>query len=346
MPDSSPTFRKAAAAIGIAALGVLVAALFVLGIQMLLAAFGGVLIGVLLNAFSRYLEGRTPLPYRAALTLVVVGLMLVLGGVGWLIAPHVSRQAAELGEEMPALVEEVESTMEQYGWGRWVLERARTGRFPGAEEMGAERALEAVSDGSTYMLLAVLVGLFGAANPRLYRHGIINLVPLRHRPRAREMLDELVHTLQWWLIGQALAMLLIGVSTGIMLWLFGVPFAALLGILVGLLGFIPFLGPIIGALPIALVALTQGAGVLLWVMIAYTAIQMLEGYVATPLIQHRMVYLPPVFTILSQFVLGAALGVMGVVFATPLAAVVLVLSRYYRTDLLGDARAEEGKRRR
>jgi predicted PurR-regulated permease PerM len=346
MPDPSPTLRNAGAAVGIAALGVLAAVLFVLGIRMLLAAFGGVLIGVLLNAFSRYIEARTPLPYRAALTLVVVALMLVLGAAGWLIAPHVSRQAAELGEEMPALVESVEETMEQYGWGRWVLERARSGRFPGGGDMGAERALEALSDGSTYFLLALLVGLFGAASPRLYRHGIINLIPLPHRPRARDVLDELVHTLQWWLIGQALAMLLIGVSTGVMLWLFGIPFAALFGVLVGLLGFIPFLGPIVGAVPIALIAATQGAGTLLWVMVAYTGIQMLEGYVATPLIQHRMVYLPPVFTILSQFLLGAALGVIGVVFATPLAAVVLVLSRYYRTDVLGDARAEEGKRRR
>jgi predicted PurR-regulated permease PerM len=131
------------------------------------------------------------------------------------------------------------------------------------------------------------------------------------------------------------------VSTTIVLWIFGVPLAILLGLIVGLLGFIPYLGPIFGLLPVGIVAATQGADTLLWVLVAYTAVQMLEGYVLVPIVQEQTVYLPPVFTIVFQILAGFAVGIMGIVFATPLAAVILVLSRFYRRDFLGDEAAAE-----
>jgi predicted PurR-regulated permease PerM len=161
------------------------------------------------------------------------------------------------------------------------------------------------------------VGLFAAANPRLYVDGTVALVPLAKRERAREVMHRLGNALRWWLIGQAIAMLLIGVSTWLVLWAFGVPLAPVLGVIVGLLGFIPYLGPIIGVVPVALVAATLGTTTLLYVLAAYTAVQLVEGYVITPLIQHRMVYLPPVFTIITQILLGTLLGILGFVLALP-----------------------------
>ena len=145
----------------------------------------------------------------------------------------------------------------------------------------------------------------------------------------------------WWLLGQALAMLVIGVSTWLVLWAFDIPLAPVIGLVVGILGFIPYIGPIIGVVPVAIVAGTQGADTLLYVLGAYMAVQLVEGYVITPLIQHRMVYLPPVLTIVAQVVLGKLLGILGFILATPLAAVVLVLSRFYREDVLGERGAVE-----
>jgi predicted PurR-regulated permease PerM len=206
-------------------------------------------------------------------------------------------------------------------------------------------ALGVLSDWFYYVLTAFFVGLFAAAKPSLYIEGTAALFPLRMRGRVRHLLEELGHTLRWWLLGQGLAMLLIGVSTWLVLWAFGIPLAPLLGVMVGLLGFIPYIGPILGLIPVALVAGTQGADTLLYVVGAYTAVQLVEGYVVTPLIQHRMVYLPPVFTIVMQVVLGKILGILGFILATPLAAVVLVLSRFYREDLLGERGAVDRGRR-
>lgn len=344
-PARDPFVRKVVTVVAITAVAGLLLALFVLGIEILLAAFGGVLIAVLLRALTDLLTRYTPLPDGWALTTVIVLILAPIGVGGWLLMPQITEQVGQFSEQVPGIIEDVEEFLQQYGWGQWILEQVQNGEMPDGAAGGAARGagglLSALSDWSTYILIAVFVGLFAAADPALYQDGIVHLFPLRHRSRVRDLIDELGYTLRWWLIGQAFAMLLIGVSTTIALWVFGVPLAVPIGIIVGLLGFIPYLGPIIGLAPVLAVAATEGTTTLLYVFLAYTAVQLLEGYVATPMIQHRTVFLPPVFTIITQILLGTLLGILGFVFATPLAAVVLVMTRFYRTDILGDREAEE-----
>jgi predicted PurR-regulated permease PerM len=345
VPARDPFVRRTATVVAMVAAAGLLLALFLVGIDILLAAFGGLLLAVLLHACSDPVARRTPLPYGGALTVVVLALLGVIALAGWLIAPGLAEQAEELGEQFPRLAREGERTLQQYGWGQWVLERVRDGGMEdGAQGAGAE-LLSTVSRWSSYTLVTVFVGLFLAANPGLYREGTIALFPLEHRDRLRVVARELGYTLRWWLIGQLATMTLIGISTGLVLWAFGLPLAGTVGLLVGLLGFIPYLGPILGAVPVALLAAAAGPTQLLYVMGAYAGVQLLEGYVANPLIQHRMVYLPPALTITAQLLLGSALGILGFVLATPLAAVALVLSRFYRADVLGDPGADEEQSR-
>jgi predicted PurR-regulated permease PerM len=366
-PARDPFVRRVATVLGLVALTAAVAAVAVIGIGVLLATFAGVLIAVVLSAFADAIADRTPLAYGWALTVVVLLILALLGGAGWLLGAQVAAQAQEFGRMLPGLIADIEAWLRQHGWGQWLIEQVQGdgGVEPGAAGgaaagdagggggtgglaasaagNGMAAGLAAVAwltDVATYALVAVFVGLFGAANPRLYTDGIVSLTPLHHRERMRELLGELGYTLRWWLVGQAFAMIVIGVSTTIVLLLFGIPLALVLGLIVGLLGFIPYLGPIIGLVPVALVAGTEGATTLLWVLVAYTAVQMLEGYVATPMIHQRTVYLPPVFTIVMQVLLGVVLGIKGIVLATPLAAIVLVLSRFYRRDVLGEADVE------
>jgi predicted PurR-regulated permease PerM len=318
---------------GVAALALI---LLLLGVRILLAAFAGVLLGVLLHALGTALTRHTPLSYGWALGVVVVVMAGLLSLAVWLVAAQIADQADELGAALPTLLDGVREFARQYGWGRWLLEQSATMSAGQLAMENGSGVLSALSDWSTYIVLAVFVGLFAAANPGLYRRGIASLFPLRHRRRVDDLLGETGHTLRWWLIGQAASMVIIGVSSGLVLWAFGVPLALALGLLVGLLGFIPYLGPIIGTVPVALMAATQGADTLLYVLLGYTAVQMLEGYVAVPLIHERTVYLPPLLTIISQVLLGTVVGILGFALATPLAAVLLVVTRFYRTDVLGD----------
>jgi len=346
-PEHDGFLRRLVLVVLVTALAGVLLALLILGYDILLAAFGGILFAILLRTLTGLLTRVTPLSDGFALTLVLVLGTTLIVGTGWLLAPQIGAETEGFQQQVQTIGADVEEFLQQHGWGRWLLDQLQEGGGDGATE-GAMAALSSIfgtaSLWSTYLLTGFFVGLFAAANPDLYVRGTVALFPLRHRARVDEILCRLGRALQWWLIGQAIAMVMIGVSTWLVLWAFGVPLAPVLGLIVGLLGFIPYLGPIIGAVPVALVAATMGTTTLLYVFLAYTAVQMVEGYVITPLIQHRMVYLPPVFTIITQILLGTLMGILGFVLATPLAAVILVLSRFYRADLLGDREALEKNR--
>src|SRR5262249_38090688 len=113
--------------------------------------------------------------------------------------------------------------------------------------------------GATYVLTTVVViifvGIFGAADPEMYRAGVLHLVPPAHRQRAGEALDTVTVNLRWWLVGQLSLMVMIGTTTTVALWLLGIPLALTLGIIAGIMELIPYVGPWISAVPAALVAL-------------------------------------------------------------------------------------------
>jgi predicted PurR-regulated permease PerM len=127
------------------------------------------------------------------------------------------------------------------------------------------------------------------------------------------------------MLGRLVSMFAVGLLTGLMLWAMGVPLAALLGLVAGLLTFVPYAGPIAASVPIGLVALVEGPMHALLVLALYTVIQSVEGFLITPLVQQRAVHLAPALTLFSEFFLGMLVGPLGVVLSVPLAAAVLVL---------------------
>jgi len=195
------------------------------------------------------------------------------------------------------------------------------------------------------IVVIVTVGIYLAAEPRTYRRGLLHLVPPRHRTRAREVLGELDTTLGRWLIGRLVLMFVNGCLTALGLWFLGVPLALTLGILTGVLNFIPNFGPLIAGVPAVLIALLVSPQIALSTALLFLAVQMLDGYVFTPLVDRRSVELPPVLTISAQVLLGVLVGGIGVVLASPLVASVIVIVRMlYVEDALGDTIAADGAR--
>jgi predicted PurR-regulated permease PerM len=179
------------------------------------------------------------------------------------------------------------------------------------------------------------LGLYLALSPEPYADGAIRLIPVGRRDRAREVLHEAAETLRHWLLGTSAIMLFLGVLSYVALKLIGVPLALLLAVVSGLAAFVPIVGPMVAGGLMVLVALSESWQLALWAGGFYLVLQGLESYLLTPLIQERAVALPPAVVIAAQVLMGLLFGILGVILATPLAALALVMiKRLYVEDLL------------
>tara|TARA_R110002095_G_scaffold99706_3_gene87669 strand:- start:1424 stop:2602 length:1179 start_codon:yes stop_codon:yes gene_type:complete len=184
-------------------------------------------------------------------------------------------------------------------------------------------------------ILILFVGLFLAVAPHTYRDGTVLLFAPERRDRIRELMNQLGDTLWHWLIGRFASMLITGVGAWLILLLLGVPMAGTLGIMTGLLTFIPNIGSLIAFLIVFLVALSKGTFTAAMVVPAYIVLQLIESYLITPLIQEKQVSLPPAMLISFQAIMGVLFGFLGAAVASPLlAAGKVVVEELYVKDYL------------
>lgn len=187
------------------------------------------------------------------------------------------------------------------------------------------------------LVLVIFIAMYIAIDPGMYREGVLHLVPHRSRDRAREVLTTLAKTLRQWLVARLIAMVVIGTITGCALALLKIKGAFALGVLAGLLEFVPFFGPIASAVPALGIALLDSPQKALYVLILYLVMQQLEGNVITPLLLEKRLDIPPVLTVLTVAALGVVFGVVGMLIAEPLLAAVLVTTKMlYVNDVVGD----------
>lgn len=330
----------------------IVAAVFVLlalawrGLSVLLLAFAGVLLAVLLEALTALLRGRTGWRHGVALAVVVLLLVASIAGVVWLAAPSISRQVDQLAQTLPRSFEDLRGWLSQTRWGQWLLAQTPEigQRLTGGAGGGAGDLLSRITGiassalaGISGLLIALFLGLYLAAEPGLYTAGIVRLVPRHHRDRARQVLDKLYATLKWWLVARFASMAVIGVLTWIGLAALGIPLSFILAVLAAILTFIPYVGPVLSAVIPALLALTQSPMKAVWVIVLFLAIQTVESYLITPLIERKAVRLPPALTIIAQVLITLIAGPLGLLLASPLLAVLMVLVQMlYVEDALGD----------
>jgi predicted PurR-regulated permease PerM len=331
-------------AAAVAALTVVLLALVWRALDVLLVVFAGILLAILLRGLATFVAAGTRLPVGLALAAVIVAILGLVAGAGWLLADDVAVQVEELVEQIPQAVAQVRQALSRYPWGRQIVAAVpEAGALVSREMLDRARGPLAATLGTgvalvTNVAILAFVGLYVAAAPEPYRRGILALVPLGRRARAAQVLQRIASVLRSWLVGKVVAMGIIGTLTAAGLWLIGVPLALTLGLLAGLTNFVPYLGPLLGFIPAVLLALLHSPTTALWVLALYVAVQTVESYVLTPLVQQRAVSLPPALTITAQVVLGVALGWLGLLLATPLTAVAVVLVQMlYVEDVLHDS---------
>ena len=185
--------------------------------------------------------------------------------------------------------------------------------------------------------MIVATAVYFAIAPAVYVGGMVHLVPIWYQPRARGIILEMGGTMQGWLLGQLIDMIVVGVLAGLGLYLLQAPLALALGVLAGLFTFIPYFGTIIAGVLGAVVGLAVSLDETLWIVGLFLVCHGIEGYLVSPFVQRRTVHLPPALTLLSMVVLTAFFGLLGVLVATPLIAVLMVgVTRVYVEDVLGD----------
>jgi predicted PurR-regulated permease PerM len=312
----------------------------------------GVLLGLAATPAVDWLEKRR-IKRGVGSPMVVLGVILAIGGVGLWSAPTIVSQVEGLRQQVPAAIDKLDVYLEREHRAlldavlpRYPVDSAAaadpatagsvdTGRLRSAISRQASQ-LRGLAFGAVTSTLAVFVGLmfvmfltiYFAIEPYAYRRGLLLLFSEATRPRAAVLFDAVTATLRKWLATQFIAMLVVGVVTMIVLFLLDVKSAIPLGILAGILEFVPNLGPIMAAIPAVLISFGDSPQKALLVGFAYWAIQFLENNVLIPILMREELDLPPALVLLWQAVMALVFGLLGLFVAVPLLAATMVAVRY------------------
>ena len=310
------------------------AALFFLAWQLrtlLLMLFGAVVIATIFRAIADNLRRLTRLPNWAATALSIIIVIGVVAGLVAIFGTYVSAQFETMRVKLPEAWRVFEGRVGDFGLDTQL--KALAASLTPSGNFG--RTLLSIGGGIADFIVVIFAGIYLATQPQFYMTGAIKLVPPARRELATEAMMESERALRLWLKGQGIAMIVVGLLTGFGLWLLGMPSALALGLLAGLLEFIPFAGPILAAIPAVLLGLAVSPEMALWVALLYLAVQQFEGNVLTPLVQQYAVDLPGVVLLFSLIGFGALFGTLGVILAAPLAVVTMVLvKRLYVIETL------------
>lgn len=308
---------------------------------LVLLVFAGLLFAVFLDALAGRLAGWTGLGRRWAVPVVLLAFLgLVAGAVLWMGPPLVS-QLTSLFRQIPSAVTELEGWLRDRGWGDFVLSQIPSAddlQQRSSEVLGRITGVFSTTLGVlANVLIVVFLGFYLALDRELYRSGVVRLFHRERRDRVRQVLDRLGAALRLWLLGRLASMAVVAVLTAIGLAILGLPLVLALSVLAGVLSFVPYVGPIVSAAPALAVAWLEAPSLALWVGLVYVLVQLVESYVVTPMIQKKVVALAPALLITAQILLGMAGGLTGILLATPMAVVVVVLVQMlYVEDVLDD----------
>jgi predicted PurR-regulated permease PerM len=294
-------------------------------LDIVILVFGAVLVAVMLHTLGLPLVRRLNWSPRLALA-GVVATLLVLATLGvWLIGDQVAEQMQGLAQVLPQAMADLQHWLNQNAIGVALLQLWESVRMD-------QNAWSRVAGMATLTLTAIgtaaLVGVTGiylAADPRLYRRGLLHLVPRLHRQRVDDALQAAGIGLSRWLMGQGVSMIAVGLLTAVGLWLLGMPQALSLGLIAGTLAFVPLVGTLVADALIILSAFTQGPQQALYVAGLCVVVQQIEGYLLMPFVHRWAVALPPALGLLAVVIFGAMFGLVGVLLATPLMVVTMIL---------------------
>lgn len=298
--------------------------------DLILLLLASALVAFIFYKFTLWLERKMKLRFTIALILAVLLPLLFLIVAFGIFGTMMATQFAILGEQLPEAVAYVQDWLRTTTIGQEILSRVGSLMPEGSRIIAfVQGFIGGIGTALTALVVVLVAGIYLAAQPRLYGMGVLNLLPPDTRARALKVSHAVAESLSAWLKAQGLAMIFVGIFTGIALSIIGIPAAPALGVIAGLCEFVPYLGTIMVAVPAVILGFAQSTEIGIWTVVALVAVQQVQGNVVTPLIQSRMSELPPALTIFSLFAFGIIMGPMGVILAVPLTVVGVTLVRQF-----------------
>jgi len=322
-------------------------------IDVLLLVFLAILLAVYLSAITDWLEHRFRLRRWLGLTVAVLATLAAVASVAALLAPPVVEQTRALIGGLPQTLTNIQSVLARWASQYPVLDQTElanpssgvvSGLVTDAVGFLSGSALGYVRGGGVLFIegaSVVVMALYLARQPTLYRDGLISLFTPHHREIANNIFDDAAQTLRAWVVGQLIAMSVLALLTALGLWILGVPYWLAFGIFTGLVAIVPFFGTLVSTLLPALFVVATGDWLkVLLVLLLGVLVHVFEANVVVPRIMQRKVDLPPVLTIASVLIMGTLLGAIGLIVAVPLLCVSMVLIRHI---LHGEIYGETGR---
>lgn len=324
-PEKLSFVKKVWLAGGIWTLIVILVLLFKALFNILLLSLAGILIAIYFHGCARILQRNLHLSPKLSIFLSVILNILLLVGFFWFVGARLQQQVSQLSDTLPVTIQNAKDQMSQSTIGGKILGYLNTTGSSQKTLSVAKRFFSSSFGILSDLYIIILLGLFFTSSPSLYKKGIVHLLPVKAKDKGDELINEISTVLKKWLKGQIIGFFFIAVLTGIGLLIIGMPLVLTLALIAGLLNFIPNFGPIIALIPGALLALMQGPTMAIIVICMYTFIQIIQSAVTQPLIQKKMVNIPPALTILGQVAFGLLAGFWGVLLAVPVVAILMTV---------------------
>lgn len=322
---------------------VVVLALFLWAVSdVLLLVFGSVVVAALLRLISVPICHYTGMRNGWALAIATLIIAALIALAVYLFGSEIMAQARDLAKTLPQAWSAFEDRLGITNLDQKVMEQASSGYTDLLSSVAG--ILYSVGNSLVVLALVIAGGLYIASTPDLYSEGLLELVPDSQRERVAETVTAAGRALRLWLLGQLLAMIIVGALTTAGVLFVGLPSPLALGLLAGLAEFIPLLGPIAAAVPALLLAMNGGWELLLWTAAVYLFVQQVESNFISPLVQARTVEIPPAVLLFAVLAAGTVFGPLGVLLAAPLTVVCYVaVKMLYVRDTLGEETTVPGE---
>lgn len=305
-------------------------------LDLLILVFGAAILGTLIRGFADWIERHTPLSGHWCLAAALLLLAAAVAGTGWLFATQFGGDFPRVGQTMAASWTALAKMVAQIPGGDGVAAAMQKPSLPSDNLIPhLTGAISWVTNAALDLVIFLFGTVFIAAEPGLYRRGIVLLVPKQHRALADEALVEAGAALRQWVVGLFMVMVFIGLFTAFGLWAIGVPSAAALGLISGMFELIPYLGPVLSAVPVLVMAATKDTHTMLLALVLMIVVHQVEASIVSPLAAKKVVSLPPALSVFGVIAGGMLFGPVGFVFASPVLVVAYVLvKRLYIEEAL------------